>query len=128
MTQQDFGRATQARFVMDAQLHGLLVSCPFDSAPGYDAVVDNGHRLLRVQVKGARLTTDGTRAGRYVFKFSPRQGHSFDILAAWLDAEADWLLIPRSRCPRSSNITISGRSPLRRCLSDWAIFRRNHTS
>lgn len=96
MTRAHFGRATQARFILDAHLHGLLVSIPFDSLPGYDVIVDNRKRLWRVQVKGSTVGRDG----RYSINIrNVRQTNrlpSFDICAVWMARENRWAFLPRS--------------------------------
>lgn len=50
---------TECRFITEAFDHGLSPSLTLSPDSGYDVVVDNGTRLLRVQVKTAT-----TREGR----------------------------------------------------------------
>jgi len=87
-----FGRATEARFIADASSRGLIVSRPFTEAPGYDAVVDNGRRLIRVQIKGCTpncvgvCTININRHQRSV----PR----YDILVIWVTSIGRWMFLP----------------------------------
>jgi hypothetical protein len=87
-----FGRATEARFIADASSRGLIVSRPFTEAPGYDAVIDNGRRLIRVQIKGCTPNCQGVctininRHRRAVPKY--------DILVVWVTSIGRWLFIP----------------------------------
>jgi hypothetical protein len=94
MSPEQFGRTSEARFILDAMLHGLTVSMPFSSMPGYDVIVHNGRRFWRVQVKGAtvgksaRYTVNLRRPGRKV--------PQFDVCAVWLARENRWTFLPRS--------------------------------
>jgi hypothetical protein len=127
MTPQDFGRATEARFLFDAQRRGLLVSRPFDTAPGYDAIVDTGSRLFRVQIKGARSAqgADAARRSRFpVYRINvnrrDRRQPNFDVIAVWLDEDARWIFLPRSiRSKRAVYIFTYGHYGRR----GWEIFR-----
>lgn len=122
MTSNDFGRATEARFLVDAQLQGLLVCRPFAELAGYDCVVDTGTKLYRVQIKGARPKRRGKRTSSdHVFSFKPSR--AFDVFAGWLDGEGSWLFLPASRC-RSTQLWVYQSSPCRRGINDWEIFRR----
>jgi len=125
VTGLDFGRATQARFLMDAHAHGLLVSLPFDSFPGYDALVDTGKRIYRVQVKGARPAANLSRSiyriniDRHLRRSKPSR--RFDILAVWLDGDAKWVLIP-AKNTRARQIWIRPNGRLQRFAGNWGIF------
>jgi len=121
MTQNQYGRATQARFLLDAHLHGLEVSIPFDALPGYDVVVDTGVRLWRIQVKGATMSSKGVysicvrRAGK---KSVP----NFDVCAVWLSRENRWVFLPRSIRRRTMiHLTPHGKFSHR----GWEIFRKS---
>jgi hypothetical protein len=133
MTNAEFGRATEARFVMDALSRGLLVSRPTPDAPGYDAVVDCRGSLKRVQVKGSRPSR-GKPSGRSrrVYRVNVgrrrrsgkinRRHKRYDVLAVWLNRDNSWLFIPRRRVKGNGlmNLTIGG-SNLRR-LDNWNLF------
>lgn len=126
MTGNDFGRATEARFLVDAHIHGLLVSRPFAELAGYDCVVDTGSRLFRVQIKGARPFRRRLRSGNFrspQHSFTFKESRSFDIFAGWIDGEGSWLFLPATRC-RSRQILVATSSPCRRGIDDWDIFRR----
>lgn len=91
-TRRWLGRATEARFVADAQSRGLLVSRPFTDAPGYDAIVDNGRRLIRVQVKGCTPNKRG-----FCRININRHRHSkpkYDVLAIWMSSVGRWFFAP----------------------------------
>jgi len=88
------GRATEARFVADAQARGLLVSRPFTEAPGYDAVVDNGRRLIRVQIKGCTPNPKGVCRININRHYRRRAPH-FDVLAVWMTSVGRWFFLPK---------------------------------
>ena len=125
MTGADFGRATQARFLMDAHARGLLVSLPFDSFPGYDALVDSRGKLYRVQVKGAHVSKSrGHGAYRINLDRQRRKRRNpFDILAVWLDADNRWVLLPARRCHHVRQLWIYPTGWVKRYSDNWGIFR-----
>lgn len=94
ITRRWFGRATEARFIADASARGLIVSRPFTEAPGYDAVIDNGRRLIRVQIKGCTPNPRGIctiNINRHC-RAVPR----YDILVVWVTSIGRWLFLPRA--------------------------------
>lgn len=118
MSPEQFGRSTQARFLLDAHLHGLEVSIPFDSLPGYDMIVDNGRRIWRVQVKGATI---GYRGNYTVNIRKPgRRYPDFDVVAVWMTREGRWAFLPRWVRKRTIvRLTATGKFSGR----GWEIFR-----
>src|ERR1700758_1283858 len=59
LTRKQRGEMAEAAFVAKAASLGLCLSKPWGESSRYDLIVDNGKRLLRVQVKSAH------RAGEY---------------------------------------------------------------
>jgi hypothetical protein len=124
MTRADLGRATEARFLMDAQLRGFLVAQPFNSVPGYDAIVDTGHRVYRVQIKDVRQRLHYKNYVSY-HVISNRRGLktlNYDILAIWLVNDGKWLLIP-AKLTRAGSLCISPSTRFHRFSEKWEIFR-----
>lgn len=124
MTPQEFGRATEARFMHEALRHGLLVSKPFDSVPSYDMVVDNGHRLFKVQVKGitAYRPTPGRRPRYYVplWRGSRSVTPRFDVCAIYLRNDDRWVFRDHTVATlRSLAITENGKHD----GTGWEIFQ-----
>jgi len=118
----DFGRETEARFVMDAQAKGFLVSVPFSSAPGYDAIVDTGKRLYRVQVKGCNPHPMGGKAYcRISVKRNTRTSPNFDVLAVWVTTAGRWAFLPKSTRHRT-NVNLALSTLHHR--AGWEIFSR----
>ncbi len=122
MTSGDFGRATEARFTLDASLHGFLVSRPEGDAPGYDRIVDNGKRLFRVQVKGVTRSPYGKSGYAVNINRHGRKRPIFDEVAVWLDGESRWVFLPaRVRNMKMVRIFPSGRHARR----GWEVFARH---
>lgn len=118
MTAAQFGRTTQARFLLDAHLHGLNISIPFDSMPGYDICVDNGRRMWRVQVKGCTMSN----RGQYSVNINRHRGRipNFDVVAVWLSRDDKWVFLPRSvRHRRMVRLRPNGKF----AKKGWEIFR-----
>ena len=78
---------------------GLIVMKPFgDSAP-YDVVLDNGSRLLKLQIKSAASPRKGVyeiNAARGRFIKRPYTRRDIDFLAAYLIPEDTWYIFPVS--------------------------------
>lgn len=123
MTGADLGRATQARFLLDAHTHGFLVSIPWDSVPGYDALVDTGRKVLRVQIKGARPSTSRKTSGTYTININRhrRKRPRFDLLAVWLDGDAKWIFLPGKLC-RVIQLRIRPNGRFHKYSSRWDLF------
>jgi hypothetical protein len=98
MSPNELGRATEARFLLDALERGLLVSTPFADLPGYDAVVDRDGGLYRVQIKGSRLSL---RDRRWTSSVSRGAGgcSNWDILGVYLTEHAEWRFFTRGQVP-----------------------------
>ena len=91
------GEQAECAFLLQATRRGLIVSKPWGDTARYDFVVDNGSRLLRVQIKSVSVTQDGS------YHISTGSGHSsktaytlrdIDLLAAYVIPEDAWYLIP----------------------------------
>jgi len=124
MTGAQYGRTTQARFVLDAHLHGLEVLIPFDLATGYDFAVDNGKKLIRVEVKGV---TPSNRRNYYSVNIrrhrhrnrNPLRAPRFDVCAVWMSREQRWAFLPKSIRNRIIiRLTPNGKFS----KTDWSVF------
>ena len=100
------GEEVEVRFLLKALTLGLAVSKPYGDNVPYDFLADNGHRILRVQVKSVtrfdlgsyRLST--ARGGR---RKSPYSAQQIDLLAAYIIPEDAWYLLPvHAFAPRKS--------------------------
>ena len=52
---KSIGDRSEAMVIASLVCHGYLVSIPFGENHRYDLIADDGHRLLRIQVKTCRL-------------------------------------------------------------------------
>lgn len=97
MTFAELGRATEARFIMDASQRGLYPARPFSDLPGYDVIVDTPtKKLLRVQVRGARPSRTFSKRGSRGYRVNlTRKGRAsasnWDVLAVHLEDENQWV-------------------------------------
>ena len=66
----------EAAFVAKAVSLGLCVSKPWGESQRYDLIVDNGRRLLRVQVKSAHRSRPGGGAGHGQKARDPHPGQA----------------------------------------------------
>jgi PD-(D/E)XK endonuclease len=95
LTRKQRGEMAEAAFLAKATSLGLRVSKPWGETR-YDLIVDNGKKLLRVQVKSAH------RAGRYgEYTFHARgcslrvyNASEIDLLVAYIVPENAWYLFP----------------------------------
>ena len=93
------GELAELAFLHRAAALGLIVMKPFgDSAP-YDVVVDNGSRLLKLQIKSAGTPRNGAyeiNAARGRFVKTPYTPRDIHFLAAYLIPEDTWYIFPLS--------------------------------
>lgn len=96
LTRKQRGEMAEAAFVAKAASLGLCVSKPWGESSRYDLIVDNGRRLMRVQVKSAH------RAGEYGGYTFHAHGNTtrvyraseIDVLVAYVVPENAWYLFP----------------------------------
>src|SRR5579872_3100258 len=96
LTRKQRGEMAEAAFVSKAASLGLCVSKPWGESSRYDLIVDNGRRLMRVQVKSAH------RAGEYGGYTFHAHGNTtrvyraseIDVLVAYVVPENAWYLFP----------------------------------
>jgi PD-(D/E)XK nuclease superfamily protein len=96
LTRKQRGEMAEAAFLAKAAGLGFRVSKPWGESSRYDLIVDNGQRLLRVQVKSAH------RAGEYGGYTFHAHGNTacvyrsseIDLLAAYVVPVEAWYLFP----------------------------------
>jgi PD-(D/E)XK endonuclease len=125
MTRKQRGEMAEAAFLARASSLGLLVSKPWGESSRYDRIVDNGRRLLRVQVKSAH------RAGPYGGYTIQAHGNTrkvydaseIDLLAAYVVPVDAWYLVPVEEFQRYKSMKLF---PVhRRRISKFEKFREN---
>ncbi len=117
------GERAESRFLLQAVQHGLIVSKPWgDSAP-YDFIVDSGSRLHRVQVRSAsRLDGRAYRisTGRGSRFKRPYTAQEIDTLAAYIEPEDTWYIVPVGAFSPRKNIALAPHLPgSRRQFEPW---------
>ena len=96
LTRKQRGEMAEAAFLAKAAGLGFRVSKPWGESSRYDLIVDNGQKLLRVQVKSAH------RAGEYGGYTFHAHGNTacvyrsseIDLLAAYVVPVEAWYLFP----------------------------------
>jgi hypothetical protein len=88
------GEAAEAAFLARATYLGFSVLHPWGESNRYDAVIDLGRTMLRVQVKSATSYHDG-----YTIKTTAANGHMYtrdeiDFVAGYVIPESIWYIMP----------------------------------
>lgn len=100
LTTKRRGELSELAFVYKAASEGFAVAKPYGDSQRYDFILDNGHRLWRVQIKSTTQLLDGLyhiNAGRHTNgRVVPYHPDEIDFLAAYLIPENTWFLIPIS--------------------------------
>ena len=136
-----YGEVAETRFVLKCYELGLFVSRPTCDMGQYDYIVDNGFKLLKIQVKStgydqtipaqrareiARGKIPRTTVGRYRRPQQPRFGvnltwgqrphiygrKAFDILAVYIHPLDLWYLIPRRALGNKLTLTFTLKNKL----------------
>lgn len=105
---KSIGNMGEATFLAVASGKGLIVAHPFGDIAPYDFIIDNGNKLLKVQVKTANKCNN-------VYYFSCKNGathsayekDSFDYLAAYCADIDTWYILPQKDILGMSTLTIS---------------------
>jgi hypothetical protein len=125
MTRKQRGEMAEAAFLARAAALGLLVSKPWGESSRYDLIVDNGRRLLRVQVKSShRAGKDGAYTFHaYGHAMRPYDASEIDLLAAYVVPADAWYLFPVEEFRKYKAMSLFPGS--RRRLSKLEKFREN---
>jgi hypothetical protein len=104
------GEAAEAAFLARATHLGFRVLLPWGESNPYDAAVDFGRGLLRVQVKSA-----GSYNAGYTIKTTGAQGHVYtlddiDFLVGYVVPEDVWYVIPAEALGNRATIKFHPRS------------------
>lgn len=96
LTRKQRGEMAEAAFLTVAAAFGMRVAKPWGESSRYDLVVDNGGRLLRVQVKSAHRAGE---YGGYTFHAHGNTSRAYapdeiDVLAAYVVPVGAWYLFP----------------------------------
>ncbi|HVF56250.1 MAG TPA: group I intron-associated PD-(D/E)XK endonuclease [Pyrinomonadaceae bacterium] len=75
---------------------GFIVSLPFGGGAAYDLVVDNGVRLVKVQVKTGKFN-----AGCVIYNARRHRGSKYDTFSRYMEGEVDVFAV---WCPATEQI------------------------
>jgi hypothetical protein len=89
------GEWAELVFATRAIEHGLILAMPWGESSGYDFTVDQGSRIVRVQVKST-IFKEGKEGYSCTLKDSkgPYKKNSFDFVAAYVIPEDVWFILP----------------------------------
>ncbi len=92
------GEWAELVFAMRAIERGLQLARPWGESSGYDFMVDQGARIVRVQVKST-IFKEGVSGYSCTLKDSkgPYKKDSFDFVAAYVIPEDVWYILPEKR-------------------------------
>jgi hypothetical protein len=104
------GNSSEAIVLTEYVRAGFLVSLPFGNGASYDLVVDNGARLLKVQVKTGRV-----EGGCVTFNARRHRGSKYDTFSCYREGEVDVFAVwcPDNQqlyaVPAEQPLTVEGR-------------------
>lgn len=96
------GEQAELLFALTATQLGFTVSKPFGDNARYDAVVDWGGKLSRVQIKSTDFIDHVTKQFRVSCAYGGRRTRNVyksadvDIIVVWLAPAKRWLIVPIS--------------------------------
>jgi len=116
------GELAELAFAHRAASHGLVVSKPHGECQRYDYIVDNGRRLLRVQVKCTTQFIEGAwRANAHrrlpagAVAYQPSE---VDFFAIYILPEDTWYIIPLKAVLGMTSLFFAAKDSHRRCHHD----------
>ncbi len=98
LTTKRRGELSELAFVYKAASEGFAVAKPYGDSQRYDFILDNGHRLWRVQIKSSTCLRNGlyrVNACRHTCQ-GPAcyEASEIDFFAAYIIPENTWFLLP----------------------------------
>jgi hypothetical protein len=119
------GEMAELVFVLKAISLGFPVSKPYGDSEPYDLIIEDNHRLVRIQVKSAFSTT---RRGYSIGLFH-RHGTALyladeiDFIAAYVGPQDAWYIIPVDQITGHVHIRLYPRGASRRGGADYEQYR-----
>jgi hypothetical protein len=130
LSRKQRGEMAEAAFLAKAVSLGFCVSKPFGESSRYDLIVDNGSRLLRIQVKSAFYRT---RGNSYKIQARGNDGRPYtateiDFLVAWVVPVDAWYVFPVDEFQKYSQMELFptsrwGRSKFEKFREAWETVR-----
>lgn len=111
---------------------GYQVSIPVDPGSPYDLLVDNGTRILKIQVKTARKQTTNTITFHTMNRKGEHYKHSCDLFVVYYPETEALFSIPASHVADTPHATIlleggKSRSDSRGLTESKYLLENNHT-
>jgi hypothetical protein len=102
------GNIAELQFLLETTKKGGVVSRPQIQSTIYDFIVDNGNRVLKVQVKScfSEGPNYGVSVGRGGNSKIPYEQNEIDIFAIFIAESFDWYFIPVSEINGAVKITL----------------------
>lgn len=127
MQPKGIGELAEMEFMLEASKRGLSVSKPFTHFSKYDFIVDNGKRLIRVQVKASSSIDHSRNYKPYSVICSHGLGSKkkytkehIDFFAVYLQPIKTWYFIPVD-VVNALKIALNPKSK----TSKYALFKEN---
>jgi hypothetical protein len=104
------GLVAELIFTATATTYGLDVALPVSDALPYDAIVFNGKKFLRVQIKACNKSTRGMA---YEFRVrsgdgrTPYKSSDYDVLALFIVPRNEWIFVKTGH-PMTMRFAVSG--------------------
>ena len=118
------GDIAEMIFHLGASTHGLFCSHPFGGSRPYDAIVDNGHTLWRIQVKSSckkgRNGLYQIHSGRALPGRKSYSRFAIDFFAFYIVRENAWYIVPVAEVRGRLAVTLY--SPARRHCGLYAQY------
>ncbi len=103
------GEMAELQFLAKASSLGFTISKPYGDSSRYDFILDNGRRLLRVQVRSSGSLNSGvyqihTRGGKKPRPFTDKE---IEAIIAYVIPEDAWYVIPIKAVPTTTNVFLA---------------------
>lgn len=109
------GIAAELLFSHECLLKGYIVSYPIGNFAPYDVIIDNGKKLLKIQVKRASKPDVTITAKKHI-----KSERFSDIFAYGIYYNNQWLIIPKKDMPKTRNIHL-GKKFIEKYKNNWKI-------
>lgn len=125
LTSSAFGLTTELQFQIEAIRHGLEIYNPMDCRSRTDVVIHNGHRFLRIQIKGIAGLKErkqlyrkrlGSAAGFYA-------STEVDFFAIYIAPESAWFIVRHEDAPNYFQVYPDQATSKQRSREAWHLLK-----
>lgn len=118
-----FGVIAEVKFTHEAMENGLNVSVPVGGTLRYDAIVDSGTSLKRVQVKSTRTVRKGRKSETWSRASTTYSNGDFDYMAFYSFVRNCWWIIPAETLKGLSAISFSDDGEISLYRDAWHLLK-----